>query len=68
VKQQIFINQNVDVLRFSGTIDPRLIQPGNLIHSTQIANARMESKGQRAQSEAQTVGWLSRFFFSFLLF
>ena len=66
--KQIGINQNVDVMRFSGTIDPRLIQPGNLINSTQVANARMESKGRGAQAEAQTVGWLSRFFFSFLPF
>ena len=64
--KQIGVNQNVDVMRFSGTIDPRLIQPGNLINSTQVANARMESKGLGAQAEAQTVGWLTRFFFSFL--
>jgi flagellar L-ring protein precursor FlgH len=49
--KQIGVNQNVDVMRFSGTIDPRLIQPGNLINSTQIANARMESKGRGAQAE-----------------
>jgi len=66
--KQIGINQNVDVMRFSGSIDPRLIQPGNLINSTQVANARMESKGRGAQAEAQTVGWLTRFFFSFLPF
>jgi flagellar L-ring protein precursor FlgH len=66
--KQIGINQNVDVMRFAGTIDPRLIQPGNLINSTQVANARMESKGRGAQAEAQTVGWLTRFFFSFLPF
>lgn len=66
--KQIGINQNVDVMRFSGTVDPRLIQPGNLINSTQVANARMESKGRGAQAEAQTVGWLTRFFFSFLPF
>ena len=66
--KQIGVNQNVDVMRFSGTIDPRLIKPGNLINSTQVANARMESKGRGAQAEAQTVGWLSRFFFSFLPF
>jgi flagellar L-ring protein precursor FlgH len=66
--KQIGINQNVDVMRFSGTIDPKLIQPGNLINSTQVANARMESKGRGAQAEAQTVGWLTRFFFSFLPF
>ena len=66
--KQIGVNQNVDVMRFSGTIDPHLIQPGNLINSTQIANARMESKGRGAQAEAQTVGWLTRFFFNVLPF
>ncbi|NCN71462.1 MAG: flagellar basal body L-ring protein FlgH [Rhodoferax sp.] len=66
--KQIGVNQNVDVMRFSGSIDPRLIQPGNLVNSNQVANARMESKGRGAQAEAQTVGWLTRFFFSFLPF
>lgn len=67
-EKQIGVNQNVDVLRFSGTIDPRLMQPGNIVNSTQVANARIESKGRGAQGEAQTVGWLTRFFFSFLPF
>jgi len=66
--KQIGINQNVDVMRFTGTVDPRLIQPGNVVNSTQVASARMESKGRGAQAEAQTVGWLTRFFFSFLPF
>ncbi|AGX87411.1 flagellar basal body L-ring protein FlgH [Candidatus Symbiobacter mobilis] len=66
--KQIGVNQNVDVLRFSGTIDPRVIQPGNVVNSTQVANARIESKGRGAQAEAQTTGWLTRFFFSFLPF
>ena len=67
-EKQIGVNQNVDVLRFSGTIDPILVQPGNIVNSTQVANARIESKGRGAQAEAQTVGWLTRFFFSFLPF
>jgi len=66
--KQIGVNQNVDVMRFSGTLDPKLIQPGNLINSTQVANVRVESRGRGAQAEAQTVGWLTRFFFSFLPF
>jgi flagellar L-ring protein precursor FlgH len=64
-EKQIGVNQNVDVLRFSGTIDPRLVQPGSVISSTQVANVRVESRGRGAQGEAQTVGWLSRFFLSF---
>ena len=67
-EKQIGVNQHVDVMRFSGTIDPRLIQPGNIVNSTQVANARIESRGRGAQAEAQTVGWLTRFFFSFLPF
>ncbi len=64
-EKQIGVNQNVDVLRFSGTVDPRVMQPGSIVSSTQVANVRVESRGRGAQGEAQTVGWLSRFFLSF---
>ena len=64
-EKQIGVNQNVDVLRFSGTIDPRMMQPGSIISSTQVSDVRVESRGRGAQGEAQTVGWLSRFFLSF---
>jgi flagellar L-ring protein precursor FlgH len=67
-EKQIGVNQNVDVLRFSGTVDPRVLQPGSIVSSTQVANVRVESRGRGAQSEAQTVGWVSRFFLSFLPF
>jgi flagellar L-ring protein precursor FlgH len=63
-EKQIGVNQNVDVLRFTGTIDPRSILPGNVVSSTQVANVRVESKGRGAQNEAQTVGWLTRFFYN----
>lgn len=61
-EKQIGVNQNVDVLRFSGTVDPRFIRPGNVIPSTQVANARIESKSRGAIGEAQSIGWLGRFF------
>jgi flagellar L-ring protein precursor FlgH len=64
-EKQIGVNQNVDVLRFSGTVDPRTMLPGSIVTSNLVANVRVESKGRGAQNEAQTVGWLSRFFFSF---
>ena len=66
--KQIGVNQNVDVLRFSGTVDPRLVQPGSIVNSSQVANVRIESKGRGAQEEAQTIGWLSRFFLTVLPF
>lgn len=61
-EKQIGVNQNVDVLRFSGTIDPRALQPGSIVNSTQVANVRVESRGRGAQNEAQAMGWMNRFF------
>lgn len=65
-EKQIGVNHNVDVLRFSGQVDPRLIQSGNFIPSAQIANVRIEQRGRGAQADAQGIGWLSRFFLSVL--
>jgi flagellar L-ring protein FlgH len=61
-EKQIGVNQNVDVLRFSGQVDPRSIQPGNSIQSAQVANVRLEQRGRGQAAEAQAMGWLSRFF------
>lgn len=65
-EKQIGVNHNVDVLRFSGQVDPRAIQPGNSVASAQIANVRIEHRGRGAQAEAQGIGWLSRFFLNVL--
>ncbi len=61
-EKQIGVNQHVDVLKFSGVVDPRSIQPGNSITSTQIANVRVEHRGRGAIDDAQGIGWLGRFF------
>ena len=65
-EKQVGVNHNVDVLRFSGQIDPRTIQPGNKVASAQIANVRIESRGRGQQDDAQAIGWLARFFLSVL--
>jgi flagellar L-ring protein precursor FlgH len=65
-EKQIGVNHNVDVLRFSGQVDPRAIQPGNSVASAQIANVRIEHRGRGAQAEANGIGWLSRFFLNVL--
>ena len=65
-EKQIGVNQNVDVLRFSGQIDPLAIVSGNTVQSTQIANVRIEQSGRGAQAEAQGIGWLARFFLNVL--
>jgi flagellar L-ring protein precursor FlgH len=65
-EKQIGVNHNVDVLRFSGHVDPRAIQPGNTVPSAQIANVRIEHRGRGAQAEANGIGWLARFFLNVL--
>ena len=67
-EKQIGVNQNVDVLRFSGQVDPRNIQPGNSVQSAQIANVRLDHRGRGAQADAQGIGWLGRFFLNVLPF
>ncbi|GCL64886.1 flagellar basal body L-ring protein FlgH [Pseudaquabacterium pictum] len=65
-EKQIGVNANVDVLRFSGQVDPRAIAPGNTIASTQIANVRVMQRGRGQAAEAQSIGWLGRFFLNVL--
>lgn len=65
-EKQIGVNANVDVLRFSGQVDPRSIAPGNQVASTQIANVRVEQRGRGQAAEAQRIGWLGRFFLNVL--
>ena len=63
-EKQIGVNENVDVLRFSGQVDPRVILAGNAVPSAQIANVRLEQRGRGQQAESQAVGWLGRVFLS----
>ena len=61
-EKQIGVNHSVDVLRFSGQVDPRSIQPGNSVLSAQVANVRIEQRGRGAAADAQGIGWFGRFF------
>ncbi|MEG0047230.1 MAG: flagellar basal body L-ring protein FlgH, partial [Comamonas sp.] len=55
-------------LRFTGTVDPRSLRPGSMVASNQVANVRVESRGRGQGSEAQSIGWLSRFFLNVMPF
>jgi flagellar L-ring protein FlgH len=65
-EKQIGVNQNIDVLRFSGQVDPRAIQSGNSVPSAAIANVRLEQRGRGAAAEAQAMGWLQRVFLNLM--
>jgi flagellar L-ring protein precursor FlgH len=63
-EKQMNINQGGEFVRFSGVVNPMNIGSANSVSSTQVADARMEYKGTGYIDEAQTMGWLSRFFMS----
>lgn len=63
-EKQMSINQGGEFIRFSGIVNPMNIGSTNSVSSTQVADARMEYKGTGYIDEAQTMGWLSRFFMS----
>jgi flagellar L-ring protein precursor FlgH len=65
-EKQVGVNQNVDVLRFSGVVAPQSITGDNRVPSNRVADARVEFRGRGDMDRAQTVGWLSRFFLSWL--
>jgi flagellar L-ring protein precursor FlgH len=65
-EKQVGINQNIESLKFAGVVNPTTIQAGNVVSSTQVADARMQVRSKGDIDRAQTTGWLSRFFLSFL--
>jgi flagellar L-ring protein precursor FlgH len=67
-EKQIGLNENVDVLKFTGTVNPRTLKPGNVVASSDIADVRIASRNRGAQGESLAMGWLARFFLSVLPF
>ena len=61
-EKQFGINTGSEFIRLSGVINPIYIQPGNVVSSTQVADARLEYRGAGTIDQAQTQGWLSRAF------
>lgn len=58
----IGLNQGSEYLRISGIIRPQDVSSNNVVVSTKLANARIYYGGGGTIAEANTKGWLSRFF------
>jgi flagellar L-ring protein precursor FlgH len=67
-EKQIGINQGSEFIRFSGVVNPSTITNGNSVSSAQVADARIEYRASGYIDEAQVMGWLARFFLTFLPF
>jgi flagellar L-ring protein precursor FlgH len=68
-EKQVSIGQQQEFIRLSGIVNPRDIQSATYsVDSSRIADARIEFKGSGYVSDAQVMGWLSRFFLSVMPF
>jgi flagellar L-ring protein precursor FlgH len=67
-EKQIGVNGETDTIRFSGVVNPLTIQPGNVVSSVQVADARVESVSRSTVDPARVAGFLARFFMSFIPF
>ncbi|SCY06852.1 flagellar L-ring protein precursor FlgH [Nitrosospira sp. Nl5] len=60
-EKQLAMTQGTEYIRFSGVVRPETVI-NNTVSSIQVADARIEYKANGYIDEAQTMGWLSRFF------
>lgn len=67
-EKQLAIGQQTEYVRVSGVVNPAFVGIDNLVNSSNIADARIEYKSSGFISEGQVMGWLARFFLSFLPF
>ncbi len=63
----ININQGDEYIRLRGIIRPQDLSPTNTISSSLIADARISYSGTGVGKQANTPGWLTRFFMSPLM-
>jgi flagellar L-ring protein precursor FlgH len=67
-EKQVAMNKGVEFIRFSGMISPDNIQMGNIVSSTQVADARVEYRTNSQIDKAEMASMASRFFQSLLPF
>jgi flagellar L-ring protein precursor FlgH len=65
-EKQIALDKGVEYVRFSGVVNPDTIAAGNIVASTQVADARVEYRTNTRIDKAEMMSQLSRFFLSLL--
>lgn len=59
-ERAVSFNRGVTRLRFSGVVSPGDIRAGNMVASSDVVNARLETAGEGDISEAASRSWLQR--------
>lgn len=65
-EKRIGINQGYEYVRLAGIVRPQDITPQNTVESTRIADPTISYVGEGALADANSMGWLTRFFNSVL--
>jgi len=67
-EKQIGYDRGADFIRFSGVVSPQLISKGNVISSTQVADARIEYRTNSQVDQSAIASMMNRLFYSILPF
>ena len=67
-EKQIGYDRGADYIRFSGIVSPQLIAKGNVISSTQVADARIEYRTNAQVDQSAIASMMNRLFYSILPF
>lgn len=67
-EKRIGLNGSINTLRFSGVVRARDIRGGNVVSSSNVADARLEQVGGGTVADANSQGWMQQFFRSVLTF
>lgn len=65
-EKQIAFDKGDEFVRFSGVVNPQTVSAGNIVASTQVANARFEYRSTSHVDLAEVNSLLTRFFLSFI--
>jgi flagellar L-ring protein precursor FlgH len=65
-EKQVALDKGIEYVRFSGVVNPDMIQAGNRVSSAQVADARIEYRTSTNIDAAEVTQWLARFFLSVL--
>ncbi len=67
-EKQIGLDQGTEFVRFSGIVTPDSIGPGNIVPSTQVADARVEYRTNTQIDQSQFASMMNRIFLNVLPF
>lgn len=65
-EKQVALDKGNEFVRFSGVVNPDYIKVGNVVPSSQVADARIEYRTNSRIDAAQITSILTRFFLSFI--